>query len=387
VDPQKSAPSYIRSINLYNSQNRESAPIIELKSGETITLDFDYIGTDARQFVVSVSHRTPKWDESILSRSYYQTGLYEDQITAESTIRSVHPTYQRYSYQLPNDNIQLNVSGNYLLTVSSFGSGEVLFSVPFYVYENEGKLSTSVQHIPAPRNSIRMYHQLFGTYSSPDFVRMPQFNTSLYFVQNQFWGRYKQSSVDQSLQNTIDFLISRDNAFVADYGFKHLDITELSADGVNIRAYEPSYRPPRIILRRDIQDLTPSVDANRTTRHGFPLFNDQARYVEVFFYLETAVDINPGDKIYVTGDFNNWTINQENQMQYSTEENAWEGSALVKQGEYSYKYVVVSNGMIKDMLLDNSFSLARQQYFGMLYYEDPDMGYHRLLQVNSVVSE
>lgn len=387
VDPQKASPSYIRSINLYRSGSRSSAPIIKLKSGETVTLEFDYLNTDARQFVVQISHRTPEWEESILSRNFYQSGLYEDQISASSTIRSQDPYYQHYSYTFPNEDMQLKVSGNYLMEIMSHETGEVLFSLPFFVYEDEGELRTSIQPIPAPKQSIRQYHQLFGNYLFPDFVNMPQFDLSFYFVQNQFWGRYKKAGVVQSIQDKVDFHVRRENAFIADYGFKHLDLTRLSADGVNIRAYEPSYDPPRIILRRDIQDLTPSVDPGRTTRHGFPSLDDQAQYVEVFFYLETAIDIMPGDKIYVTGDFNNWTINEENRMEYRSEKDAWEGNALIKQGTYSYKYVVVRNGVIKDMLLDNSFSLARQLYYGMIYYEDPDMGYHRLLQLNSATSK
>lgn len=387
VAPQVAAPSDLRSINLYKSGNRKTAPIIQLEGNESLTLEFDYLDTDARQFKVRLSHRTPSWKESSLAQSFYQSGLYNDQITASSTIRSERPYYQHYKYKIPNEKIQLKVSGNYLLEVSSYRTGEVLFSLPFFVYEDEGNLQTSVEQIPAPPRSIQMYHQLFGNYLFPDFVNMPQFELSYFFVQNQFWGRHKKAGVVQSIQDKVDFHVRRENAFVADYGFKRLDLTSLSADGINIRAYQPSEDPPRIIMRRDIQDLTPSVDPNRTTRHGFPMLDDEARYVEVFFYLETAVDLQTGDKIYVTGDFNNWTINEANRMNYNSEKNAWEGRALIKQGTYSYKYVVVRDGTINDMLLDNSFSLTRQQYFGMVYYEDPEMGYHRLLQINSTTSK
>ncbi len=386
IQPQVNPPSYIRSIQLYKSGNERSAPIIQLKSGETVTLEFDYMETDARQFIVQVSHRTPQWEESILSRNFYQEGLIEDQITESYLSRSQKPSFQHYTYQFPNEDIQLKTSGNYLLTVFNYNTGRTLFSLPFFVHEDKGNLSTSVQHIPAPPKSIHRYNQLFGVYRYPDFVTMPQFDLSFYFVKNQFWGRYKKAGVVQSVQNKVDFHVTRDESFISDYGFKFLDLRNLSPDGVNIRDYQPGEQPPHVILRRDIQDLTPSVSANRTTRHGFPMDDREAQYVEVFFYLETAIKILSGDEIYVTGDFNNWRIEEQHRLTYDREERAWTGSALIKQGQYTYKYVVVRDGVIQDMLLDNSFSLSRQQYFGLIYFEDPDMNYYRLLQTQSVLS-
>lgn len=387
VVPQQPSPSYIKSIQLYKSGNQRNAPIIELKSGETLSLEFDYLETDARQFKVQISHRTPAWKESILTRNFYQQGFFEDQISDYYMSRSQHPAYQHYTYEFPNDDIQLKVSGNYLLSISDYESGRTLFSLPFFVYENEGQLQTSIQNIPAPPKSIRRYHQLFGEYFYPDFVSMPKFDLSFYFVQNEFWGRYKKAGVVHSQQKRMDFHVTRDEAFIADYGFKFLDLTELSQDGINIRDYQPGHQPPHIILRRDIQDLSPSTDANRTTRHGFPIDDREARYANVFFYLETAIDIRSRDEIYVTGDFNNWMINEQNRLTYDPDENAWVGNALIKQGQYSYKYVIVRNGTIQDMLLDNSYSLSRQKYFGLVYYEDQDMNYQRLLQIQSFQSD
>jgi len=70
-------------------------------------------------------------------------------------------------------------------------------------------------------------------------------------------------------------------------------------------------------------------------------------------------------------------------MEYDAGRDRWVGSAVMKEGEYAYKYVLVENGRMNDTALDDLFSRTQQEYHALVYFRDPDRFYHRLLQVHS----
>jgi len=387
VNKQLNPPRNIQSVQLYKTGNAQSAPIIRLKSGQTFTLEFDYLDTDAKQFKIRIKHFRPNWEPSSLLSNFYQEGLFEDYITNAQTSTVQKPSYRHYRYRFPNKNLSLKISGNYMLTIYDYDTNNELFSLPFYIHENKGDLKTNIETLFTKPGSIRAEHQLFSKYVYPKFVEMPQFDLSYYYNQNQFWGRTKKVQIfDNSTQREVHFHISRDEAFTADYGFKTINLNSLSADGARKVDYQPEYTPPRVILRRDVQDLSRSASRALNSRFGAPRSDRAAGYADVYFSLEIKASVLGNDKIYLLGDFNNWTISEQNRMKYDVQTGLWKGNAFIKQGRYSYKYVIVRNGRILDLNLDNSFALTRQQYFTFIYYQDPEMHYDRLLQVDEKIS-
>lgn len=382
IKEQKAPPPEIQSVQLHKEGDIQSAPVISLNSSEKLSLEFDHLGEDTKQFKLSVSHRSKDWKESPLPVDFYLNGFSEVYFSGGSKSFSQRPSYFHYSYEFPNSQLNFKVSGNYLLSVYDYNSNELLFTLPFFVSENQGSLDTRVESLFVRRDDLRPEDQPFSRYRYPEFVAFPQFDLSYMYVQNRFWGRYRVvDNSDTATPEVVNFHLSRDRAFLGNYEFNTLDLRSLRADGQQILEVQQEKIPPKVILRRDVQSLDLKPGFAPGGRFGIPLDSRSAGYANVQFSLETAAGITADEKVYLVGDFNNWSINENNRMHYSTQSGLWEGQAFIKEGEYAYKYVVVKNGKIDDISLDQGFLRNSQSYVTLVYYKDPTRNYDRLLKV------
>lgn len=384
---QQAPPNDIQSVQLYPEGQPGQAPIIDLDSSQKLVLSFDYLGTQNRQFRVTATHYNQHWEESSIGPNTYLDSFSETTIASSEMSLGQRPSYRHTTFSFPNDELRPAVSGNYMIEIHSSNNGDLLFSMPFFITENEGQIETKIERLFAQHRDGRPLHQLFSTYYYPDFVEYPQFDLAMSFVQNQFWGRTQVvNSLDTITEGELHGYLERDNAFLGNYEFKRLDLREFTADGRQILEYQPNDSLPKIILRRDVQHLDANTNLSTAeVNRGIPDDDRNSNYAEVEFSLETDDRISPSSKIYIVGHFNNWMINEDNKMHYSSEEEMWKGRALIKQGSYAYKYVIIEDNRINDLSLDQGFLSSRQEYTTFIYFDDPNDHYDRLLKVDRTV--
>ena len=387
LDQQKAPPNDIQSIQLHPEGQPEQAPLIELNSSQKLLLSFDYLGIQNRQFRVTVDHYDKNWSQSGIGPNTYLDSFSETTVQSSNISFGQRPSYHHVEFSFPNNELEPAVSGNYLIKVYSTDDNSPLFSMPFFVTEDEGQIETNVERLFAQRNDGRPLDQLFSTYSYPGFVEYPQFDLSMSFVQNQFWGRTKQVEfLDTITPGQLRGYIERDNAFVGNYEFKHLNLQNFNVDSEQILEYQPGVTPPKVILRRDVQnlDINPKWSEAAVAK-GIPDNDRNSNYAQVEFRLQTDSSIQPSSKIYIVGHFNNWMINDLNKMSFNSETQMWTGQALIKQGSYAYKYVIVRENKVDDLALDQGFLSAEQEYLTFIYFKDPNQNFDRLLKVDRII--
>lgn len=383
---QKAPPADIQSIQLHPKGHPGRAPVIDLNTSEKLLLSFDYLDSQNRQFRVTVTHYDQQWKQSGIGPNTYLDSFSETTIQSSKISFAQRPTYHHAEFSFPNDELQPAVSGNYMLEVYSTDDGDLLFSMPFFITEDEGEIETKVERLFAQRNDGRPLDQLFSTFYYPDFIEYPQFDLSMSFVQNQFWGRTKHvRSLDTITEGELHGYLERDNTFIGNYEFKQLDLRNFTADGRQIIEYQPNDTLPKIVLRRDVQNLATNRNLSEAAvNQGIPADDRSSNYAEVEFRLQTDEDISLHSEIYIVGHFNNWRTNERNKMRYDSDAQMWTGSALIKQGTYAYKYVTAENNSINDLSLDQGFLSNQQEYMTFIYFKDPDNNFDRLLKVDRI---
>jgi len=384
VPGQLTASDRVFSVNLNRKGNLQSAPVLRINSNQQLRLSFDLLEIEARQLRVTFTHHNPDWSPSGLAEDFYKDGFYNLNINDSRLSRAERPSYRRYTYDFPNDNIRFLVSGNYMLRVDDAGSGDFLFSMPFFVTENEGTIRSEVETRTVPRRNSRISHRPRNTYDLPDFVETPQFDLQFYYVQNQFWGRSRQAKeIDTSREGNVLFELKADEAFTGDYEFQFLDMTQLSQQAPGVLEYRPAEIPPRIVLFDDTQGFTASRKQLPGSRINNPDTSLAARYANVYFSFNPSRAIPDNASLYLFGDFNNWAIESRFELNYHPETDRWRTNGFIKTGTYAYKYVLVENNRIDDLALDDSFTRSLQEYHAFVYFRDPDRFYYRLLQINN----
>ena len=376
----------VRSIQLFNGSPGQ-APIIELGTSQSLTLNFDDLNFESDMFRVEITHHNADWSDSGLLPNFYLQGFHSDFFGEGRKARPQNPQYLSYSYTFPNQQMKITRSGNYLLHVYRQHNSQKLFSIPFLVHENEGSSEITIEELFNQDSRYLRHHQTFANYRYEDNSIIPQSDLSVYFVQNQFWGKaMKADRVDFSEQYNARLYLSRDNAFIGAYEFFDLGLGNIDQYSSQIVDYELGFSIPSVTLERDVVnlELAPRQRASRLT--STPSRSAEARYALVDFQLEIPENEIPFGDIYIIGSFNMWGINPANKMAFNPNTGLFTGQAIIKEGQYAYKYVVLQSNVIDDTILDASFASTRHEYHALVYLRDMNFQVDRLVSVSTIQS-
>lgn len=373
----------VHSIHLHPIENPLSSPFLELGSDDKLRLAFEMLGSDSRQFRVSFTHHNPDWSRSPLPPEVFITGFQTQTISGGDLSTNCRPCYRRFTFDLPNRDFDFRFSGNYMIRVEDSDSGNLMFTMPFFIYENRGTIRSSVETTLAPRHNLRITHRTVSRYVYPDFIEYPRFDLKFYYVQNRFWGRALEADeLDFSSPVEAGFETRSRRSFIGDYEFRFLDLSVLSQTNPQIYSYDPTEIPPLVILIDDPEGFSLIALPAGAGRTGRPETSLTAEYANVHFRFDPAEEIGTDAAIYVTGDFNNWAIHPGMRMQYLEDIRRWQGSAVIKQGQYHYKFVKLQDNRVNDLAFDDLFRNTRQEYHALVYFRDPTRNIYRLLQMN-----
>jgi len=380
-------PETIRSVSL--SQGSEGrAPIIQMGSGQRLTLLFDEIASETSLFRVTFTHHNADWSESSLLPIFFLQGFPEDYIHGGEPGQFQTPMHFSYRYTFPNDNIRPLTSGNYLMHIHNQETNRKLFSVPFFVFEGVGEVISSLEELYNQSDRVMRHHQPFARYKYDDPSAIPQIDFSVYFVQNQFWAKARKADQqDFSEDGIARMYLSRNKAFEGTFEFINLGLGRLDEYSMQIVEYRQDISVPRVTLDRDVVNLSLSPFIRRSTSLSSPRRDRNARYALVRFQLEVPPNERTTNPIYVVGGFNNWQILDNNRLRLDSSTGVYTGQALVKEGQYAYKYVTVDGQRVNDVYFDASFASTRQEYHTLVYKRDQTFQFDRLLEIESLFSE
>ncbi len=100
------------------------------------------------------------------------------------------------------------------------------------------------------------------------------------------------------------------------------------------------------------------------------------------FRLDGGDDLDSEDEIHLLGDFNQWTVSDDSKLDLDPESGLWTTDQLLKEGVYSYTYVRVNTNTDIDLTsLSDSSTPSIQEYVSLVYFNDPERKYDRLLAV------
>lgn len=385
VKNQLPVPQSFKSVQLYRKSNTQNPPIIRLGKNEKLILEFDELTSISGQFRLQFEHFDQNWNPSNIPEAWFIDGFNDQIITGGINNALSKPNYFHYKAEFPSGLTEFITSGNYLVHVYDYTSNTKLFSLPFFVTEQAGVIVSRTETVFNSGSSGEAIDQLFSIYEYPDNVEFPQFDLSFEFVQNRFWGRsITTKSFDTTEKNKIRFYTPRNNSFSSSFDFTPLDLTYLGINVDRIKDWQPEKTPPKVILKRDILNFSATPSSTYRSNTGSPLNSRDAQYAEVIFNLVSGTLNTEGSKLYVAGDFNNWTLSKHSKMDFNTELGLWQTSLLVKQGDYRYKYFQKFGEYdnATALPLNDSISRIKQEYITLVYYKDPTRNYQRLLMVD-----
>ena len=373
---------FIKTITFKSNTNQSELPILTLN--ERLYLEFDVLSPDEDDYYYVIEHYNHDWTKSNLMKSEYLKGLDNVRIVNYENSFNTYQIYSNYRLQIPNQQTQLKVTGNYLIKIFD-DYDEIVFSRKFMVYENLASVGVQI------KRSRDVAH--VNTKQSVDFVinttnyrfNNPKQTINTVILQNNNLKTSISSLKPQYiLGNELIYRYTTESSFWG--GNEYLNFETKDVRGTNLG-----------VQFTDLEDIYHSylyLDVNRYNR-GYTYNPDingsfqvtildrdnpsiEADYTVVHFSLQNPELSN--ESIYVYGAYNNYALNSSNKMVYNPESGFYEKSIKLKQGFYNYKYVLVNaDGELEEGVISGDYYETENNYKVLVYYRDLGARYDRIV--------
>ena len=343
----------VRSLQVSLLSNRYIPAVYMLGSDDRLLVEFDYLDYNVHYLRYSVTHCNADWQPSQLVENEYVSGFnyadIEDYEQSEATF--VH--YYNYQFLLPNSDMELLVSGNYLLTVyEQDDPDKILFQTRFSVCEGNVSVFPQVTSRTDIEYNNRYQQLSFDVRFKPNQIRDPYSEFTCVVTQN---SRQDNSViVTRPTMVGVDHVTydhNRDLIFPAGNEFRRFETVNahnLNMGVQSIRYYEPMYHATLMIdePRSGMQYLYDKTQFGRFIIRNAEAYGEnplEADYMITHFTLNTDGKLNGGN-VWLYGEFLEGYPASQAMMKYDAASGCYVADLLLKQGAYNYMYLWVPDG-------------------------------------------
>lgn len=364
----------ISTLQVVAGNNWQSMPVTQLH-GDAIHIAFDDMTHDYHRYTYKIEHCDADWNvSSQLFTSNFLAGFNGD-LTIDDYDESLNTNhlYTHYRLTLPNENCRITMGGNYRLTVfDADNDDEPVLNACFMVVDQ--KMEVSVGYSSNTDVDINKSHQQVSLNVSYGDVRVtdPLRQLRTVVLQNGRWDNaVRDAKPDYVSADGLRWAHNRNLIFHAgnvyrkfemlDLNHTTMGLDEMKWDGEDFHAYvfpdepRPSY----------VHDEAPqgSFYIRNSDNEDIDFTSD---YAWVHFTLKAPRQT--GD-VYLNGD---WTYDRflpAYQMEYDEARQEYAASVLLKQGYYSYQYLVLKDDdTTVPVTSEGSYFQTANKYQVLVYY-------------------
>ncbi len=393
--------SNIKTISLHRHNEALSIPIIPLNGGIQLALSFDELGDENDNYSYTLIHCTANWEASDIDPFDYIDGFTRYDISDYEYSVNTTQTYTHYRLLFPNNEMRLTKSGNYLLKVYRNDDEEALvLTRRFMVYENKLLIESRLMSANA-HNFTRTHHRIDFSigYNGMPIVN-PLAELQVIILQNGRWDNALRDIEPTFLKNKVAIYSSNTIAFEAGNEFRFFDCRSFQQRSERVRKIIESdsnhvYLAPDISRKKTANNHMMRV--NFIDKNGqFFIGNADASlfkvidsdYALVHFSLNRQSPIKNGN-IYVFGALSNWQLQDDFQMKYVPQNQAYEAQIYLKQGHYDYLYAATLDGTtnIDTERFEGNYLHTENDYYILVYHKVFSDRYDRLIGVQHINSD
>ena len=343
----------VRSVKVCLASNMYVPPVLMMGSDDRLLVNFDYLDYDVHYLRYSVTHCNANWQPSQLVESEYVSGFNYADIDDYEPSEATYVHYYNYQFALPNADMELLVSGNYLLTVyEQSNPDDILFQTRFSVCEGRVSVFPQVTSRTDVEYNNRYQQLSFDVRYKPNQIKDPYSEFKCVVTQNS--RQDNAVMVTRPMMVGVDHVTydhNRDLIFPAGNEFRRFETVNahnLNMGVQSIRYYEPMYHATLMVdePRAEMQYLYDKTQFGRFTIRNAEAYGEnslEADYMITHFTLNTAGKLNGGN-VWLYGEFLNGYPASQAMMKYDASSGCYTADILLKQGAYNYMYLWVPDG-------------------------------------------
>lgn len=385
----------IRTVQCYPVGAPDAEPIILLGSGQQLAFSFDDLSRDVNTYTYKIVHCDPDWKSSDLSPFTYLTGFFSNPVENYEYSYNTQVQYTRFSLLLPNEEVNMKISGNYLLQIYNDNNPDTaVITQRFSVLENKVAISASVVNSTDPKYLTTSQQLNFSVTYNNLPIYNPVRDVRAYVTQNQDPNTRRNFEPTFVRQNQLVYGNGVNNIFNGLSPFRNFQCSSLvyysqyvkdvlkGPNGQYNFILQPGKVPQRYIPLSD-EDGNFYVQAENVQNQ-----NLEADYIIAHFAILYPQPI-PSADVYIYGKFAGWQLTPALKMTYDEKNKAYVGQAELKQGYYDYMYAVVpkTSDRVDLVTLQNNFYQTLNEYNIRFYFYDTNLMCFRFVGYEKVKSK
>lgn len=384
-----------KSLQVKVEGNDQLPAFIVMDSSDHIEISFDELADERRYMRYEIEHCDHKWRPDGLISSMFLDGFNVNDVTDYRYSQATTINYIHYTIRIPNEDVRLKVSGNYLLKVYDESDPEtILLQARFQVSENTAGVLVSA----TPRTDIDYQdaHQQISVVVDPKSINIQDPYRDMYVTVQQNSRPDMLRIVPAPMRISADkYYYEHHPSLIFPAGNEYRRFETVTVNYPSMRVEEMSYSEPfyhaTLYTDEPRNEQKYVFDKTQHGRYRVRQFNSDdsdvaADYVLTHFTLD--MDEIRGADIFLDGDFTNRRHDASSRMVFDRGHNRYEGAALLKQGSYNYQYVVVPEGSETGITatIEGDKYQTVNEYTVCVYYHKPGELYDRLLGFANILS-
>jgi len=387
----KTYKASIKTVQMYNSGVEQlSTPIFEVGSNNPLVLGFDDLASRYKNYYYTLIHCNSDWEPSGLIEPEFMEGFYPDIINNWQHSFNTIVDYIRYEISIPNDNLRITKSGNYVVLVYEDNKDNPVITRRFMVNENFVGIEPSVRKSSVVQHRNYKQEIDFNVFVKNFEIPNPYRDVSVVIRQNGRWDNAIYGLKPRFIRNEVlEYNYERDNEFWGGNEFRKIDLKSIRYGTEEVNNFKKTDEGIQVYLNpqksRSYKQYLFEYDINgKYLIRNDDGFDDklEPEYMNVHFILDKSDPIENGD-VYIFGELSEWQAKPEFKMKYNEETLQYRASILLKQGYYNYHFAVLEDGKTELDLsqLEGTHSETINDYTIFIYYRDRSLDYDRLIGI------
>ena len=352
-----------------------SPPVITLGGEDAITISFDDMTHEYHRYAYRIEHCEADWTTSdALFTSDYCEG-FNDGNTIEDVKNSTNTNilYTHYRLKIPNERCNIKMSGNYRVTIYDDNTSEEVATACFMVVDQRVGLQLgATTNTDIDTNGSHQQIEMKINYAGLK-VNNPRLEIKTVVMQNGRWDNAVINAEPQYIMadglqwtHNKQLIFNGGNEYrkfeTLDVSHATMGLESVKWDGKDYHAYVWTDEP------RNSYVYDEDADGAFYVRNSDNIEND---YISEYVYVHIALKTPPTDNdIYINGVWTNDQFLPKYRMIYNPQNGLYENVLLLKQGYYSYNYLVKNeDGCFSPLQSEGNFCYTENKYQCLVYYK------------------
>ena len=336
----------VMSLQAHLADAWNKAPVIELHSEQQVSISFDEMSHEYLRLAYRIRHCNADWQASSMNELDYLDGFSENDLPEGATSEATTVEYTHYELKLPNDDVRLKLSGNYVVEIFDRDAAEeeaMLLQVCFSVLDRKIGIDAKVSAQTDQAYNDKYQQLSFELQTPMGMIERPDSDIKILIRQNrrcdnQVFGipPYMTSG------NSIRYQHHPSLVFAAGNEYRRFEISshKMAGMGVDRLIFERPYYHA-VLFADALRNRSYTYDQDQNGRYY--IRNREADALQTDYqmvHFSLPVDKPFAQALYLLGDIQQANPQAAQSLIYNEENRAYECQLLLKQGQYNYMYAL-----------------------------------------------